>query len=113
MLVLWVIPQHNDIDFALFQEPKVLPSQVMVFSQDDSGLRVSGNVLARLEVVRGVHSDGQAPGEQTSVVGEGPLWSVEPDDVDRRVLWELEADEGLGETESLIVVLLEVNCLLH
>lgn len=53
-----------------------------IFSHDDLGLGMLGDVLAGLQVVGGVDADGDAPGEEAAVEGEEPLRGIEADDID-------------------------------
>lgn len=56
-------------------------SILSIFSENDLGFGMLGNVLTGLGVVGGVDSDGDAPGKEAAVEGEEPFRGIESDDI--------------------------------
>lgn len=104
-----VFVEYDEVDLSSLKERVVSGSILPIFSHDDFGLGVLGDVLAGLRVVGGVDADGDAPGEEAAVEGKEPLGCIEPDDIDSGELGELVGDECLGEFEGLVVVFPEID----
>lgn len=50
------------------------------------------DILTSLLIVGGVDADRKAPGKETSIKGDHPLWSIESNDIDRCELIVFEGD---------------------
>lgn len=106
-LEIRIIIEYDQLNFSPFKQIIILGSICPILSQDSFGLRMSGNVLACLDVVGAVHSNRNAACEETAIEGKTPLWSIEADDVDWSKFAEFEGEQGWGKPEALVVVLAE------
>lgn len=63
------------------------------------------DILTSLLIVGGVDADRKAPGKETSIKGDHPLWSIESNDIDRCELIVFEGDKRFGKFYAFVVVL--------